>query len=68
LSEKTGHSSGIVLKREFKVHHHGIDPEDNTKYKVHIREDIVKAPEAGKGTAPVMTENEVTVTVSIVHK
>jgi hypothetical protein len=63
LSEKLGHGSGILLKREFKVYDHGVDPEDNTKHKVHIREDIVKAPEEGQGTSPVMTENKVTVSI-----
>jgi hypothetical protein len=63
LSEKLGPSSGILLKREFKVYDHGVDPEDDTKHKVQIREDIVKAPEEGQGTSPVMTENMVTVSI-----
>lgn len=63
LSEKLG-PSGILLKREFKVYDHGVDPADEKKHKVQIREDIVKAPEAGTGgTSPVMTENEVTVSI-----
>jgi hypothetical protein len=62
LSEKLG-PSGILLKREFKVYDHGVDPDDETKHKVQIREDIVKAPEAGKGTSPVMTENKVIVSI-----
>jgi hypothetical protein len=63
LSEKLG-PSGILLKREFKVYDHGVDPQDKDKHKVQIREDIVKAPEEA-GNPPVMTEN--TVTVSIVR-
>lgn len=60
FSEKRG-PSGILLKREFKVYDHGVDPEDEEKHMVQIREDIF-APE-GAGKAPVMTENEVTVSI-----
>jgi hypothetical protein len=61
LIEKEGFN-GILLKREFKVYDHGVDPEDEEKHKVQIREDIVKAPEKA-GKPPVMTENKVTVSI-----
>jgi hypothetical protein len=61
LSEKEG-TGGILLKREFKVYDQGVDPEDQEKHKVQIREDIVKAPEEA-GKPPIMTENKVTVSI-----
>ena len=57
LSEKEApEHDNISLKREFKVHDCGVDPEDPRKHKVEIREDIVQAPtEVGK--PPIMKEN-----------
>lgn len=62
LSEKVGVVGGITLKREFKVHDCGVDPDDEAKHKIEIREDVVKAAdEAGK--PPVMSENVVVVSI-----
>lgn len=61
LSEKQN-SQGISVKRELKVHSLGPDPEDASKTKVEIREDMVKA-ENGK---PAFTEHKKI--VSIVRK
>jgi hypothetical protein len=61
LSEKEA-PNGIVLKREFKVYDHGVDPEDEERHLVQIREDITKAPEEA-GNPPVMRENKVTVSI-----
>jgi hypothetical protein len=45
LSEKEApEHDNITLKREFKVHDCGADPEDLQKHKVEIREDVTKAP------------------------
>lgn len=61
LSEKEG-SHGITVRREFKVHDSGADPDDANNRLVEIREDITKAPtEAGQ--PPIMTENKVTVSI-----
>jgi hypothetical protein len=61
LSEAEG-SGGITFKREFKVHNCGVDPDDDEKHKVEIREDSMKAPdEAGK--PPIMTENVVVISI-----
>jgi hypothetical protein len=62
LSEKEG-AHGVTLKREFKVHDCGADPNQPDHHLVEIREDIVQAPtEAGK--PPVMTEHAVTVSIN----
>lgn len=61
LSEKEG-PSGITVKREFKVHALGPDPDDPKLSKIEIREDVVKAP-VEPGKPPVMTENSVIVTI-----
>jgi hypothetical protein len=57
LSEREG-SGGITLKREFKVHDSGADPDKAGHYRVEIREDIVKAGGS---------YHENVVTVSIAH-
>lgn len=63
LSEKHG-AHGITVKREFKVHDAGVDPDEPANHLVTIREDIVKAPvEVGP---PILSEN--TVTISICRK
>ena len=62
LSEKTDASGGVAVKREFKVHLVGPDPDDSTRRLVEIREDVVKAPDQ-PGGAPVLTENAVTVAI-----
>lgn len=60
ISEKAG-AHGITLKREFKVHDMGVDPDESDNHLVEIREDIVKAPvEAGP---PIFSENLVTVSI-----
>jgi hypothetical protein len=57
LSEKEApEHDNITLKREFKVHDCGADPEDPQKHKVEIREDVTKAP-TELGQPPIMTEN-----------
>jgi hypothetical protein len=61
LSEKAG-EGGIALKREFKVHLVGPDPDDPNRRLVEIREDVVKAPGAA-GQPPVQSENAVTVSI-----
>jgi hypothetical protein len=61
LSEKQT-SDGIALKREIKVHSLGPDPEDATKTRVEIREDMVKANDG----SPAYTEHKRV--VSIVRK
>jgi len=43
LSE-TQRPGGVTLRREFKVHDMGVDPENPHKHKVEIREDIVGGP------------------------
>jgi hypothetical protein len=59
-SEKDG-PHGITLKREFKVHDAGVDPDEADNHLVNIREDIVKAPlESGP---PIHSENSVTVSI-----
>lgn len=63
LSEKEGVVGGITLKREFKVHDCGVDPDDQRKHKVEIREDVVKAAEE-EGKPPVFTENVVVVSIA----
>lgn len=55
LSEKKA-AGGITLKREFKVHDAGVDPENTENHKVKIREDVVKA-------GGIMSENLVTVSI-----
>lgn len=61
LSEAEG-PAGITLKREFKVHDCGVDPDDGALHRVEIREDTVRAPtEAGQ--PPVYKENVVTVSI-----
>ena len=59
LSEKEG-EHGVTLKREFKVHDCGVDPENSALHKVEIREDIVKASPSG----PVMSENVLVVSIN----
>jgi hypothetical protein len=60
ISEKEG-DHGITLKREFKVHDMGIDPDESDNHLVEIREDIVKAPvDVGP---PIYSENLVTVSI-----
>jgi hypothetical protein len=60
ISEKDG-QYGITMKREFKVHDLGVDPDNLDNHQIEIREDIVKAPaEAGP---PVYSENVVTVSI-----
>jgi hypothetical protein len=61
LSEKVG-DGGITLKREFKVHSAGPDPDDANRRMVEIREDVVKAPDTA-GEPPVQKENVVTVSI-----
>lgn len=62
LSEKEG-NHGVTMKREFKVHDCGVDPDEPNNHLVEIREDIVKAP-TEVGGAPLMTENVVTVSIN----
>jgi len=64
LSEKEAPAhDNITLKREFKVHDCGVDPEDPNKHKVEIREDTVQTPsEAGK--PPIMKENVKVVSIT----
>jgi hypothetical protein len=60
ISEKDG-AFGITMKREFKVHDLGVDPDEPDNHMIEIREDIVKAPaEAGP---PLFSENVVTVSI-----
>jgi len=61
LSEVEG-PHGVTLKREFKVHDCGVDPNDATLHKVEIREDTVKAPSEA-GQPPLYNENVVTVSI-----
>jgi len=61
LSEKDG-AGGISLKREFKVHDAGVDPDNSAMHKVEIREDTVTAP-TEIGQPPVYKENVVTVSI-----
>ncbi|EEC43120.1 predicted protein [Phaeodactylum tricornutum CCAP 1055/1] len=63
LSEKET-SSGLTLKREFKVHDCGVDPDNEDNHKVEIREDVVKAP-TESGQPPAMSENVVTVSIPL---
>ena len=62
LSEKEGPTPGITLKREFKVHDCGVDPDNSALHRVEIREDTVAAP-AVEGQPPVYKENVVTVSI-----
>jgi hypothetical protein len=63
LSEKASDGDGgITLKREFKVHLVGPDPDDANRRLVEIREDVVKAPDTA-GQPPVQSENVVTVSI-----
>ena len=61
LSEKEG-PEGITLKREFKVHDCGVDPNNAALHMVEIREDTVAAP-TEVGQPPVYKENAVTVSI-----
>jgi hypothetical protein len=61
LSEKQG-SGGITLKREFKVHLLGPDPDDATKRRIEIREDVVRAPDEA-GQPPIYAEHSVVITI-----
>eukprot|EP00429_Kryptoperidinium_foliaceum_P001556 CAMPEP_0176027048 /NCGR_PEP_ID=MMETSP0120_2-20121206/13260_1 /TAXON_ID=160619 /ORGANISM="Kryptoperidinium foliaceum, Strain CCMP 1326" /LENGTH=137 /DNA_ID=CAMNT_0017360253 /DNA_START=60 /DNA_END=473 /DNA_ORIENTATION=+ len=54
LSEKEG-DQGVTLKREFKVHDLGADPENPGKHKVEIREDIVTPPDGYKENVRVIS-------------
>lgn len=60
LSEKNT-SQGILLKREVKVHSLGPDPDDASKTKVEIREDMVRAGDDGK---PKYTEHVRTASIA----
>ncbi|CAB9502863.1 expressed unknown protein [Seminavis robusta] len=60
LSEKQT-SLGIAVKREVKVHVLGPDPDDATKTRIEIREDMVKGGEDGK---PVFTEHRETISIA----
>ena len=60
LSEKQN-SQGITLKREVKVHVVGPDPDDASKQRVEIREDMVKAGADGK---PAYTEHRRTISIA----
>ena len=62
LSEKQT-SLGIALKREIKVHVLGPDPDDATKTRIEIREDMVHGGDDGK---PAYSEHRET--ISIVRK
>jgi hypothetical protein len=61
LSEAEG-SGGITFKREFKVHDCGVDPDDDEKHKVEIREDSVKAPDDAD-KLPIMEEHVVVISI-----
>ncbi|CAJ1922165.1 unnamed protein product [Cylindrotheca closterium] len=62
LSEKEG-PFGLTLKREFKVHDCGVDPDNASLHKVEIREDVVKAP-SESGQPPIMTDTAVIVSIN----
>lgn len=62
LSEKEG-PFGMTLKREFKVHDCGVDPQNAALHKVEIREDVVKAPNVND-QPPVMSENVLVVSIN----
>jgi hypothetical protein len=59
LSEKQT-SLGIAVKREIKVHVLGPDPEDATKTKIEIREDMVQGGPDGQ---PAYTEHRQTISI-----
>jgi hypothetical protein len=61
LSEKEG-DHGVTMKREFKVHDMGIDPDEPENHRVEIREDVIKAPSEA-GQPPICSENVAVVSI-----
>jgi hypothetical protein len=61
LSETLSLQGAVSLKREFRVHDLGVDPDG--KHKIEIREDVVSDP-PGLGQPPVMLEHRVVVSIA----